>query len=244
MRFREIALGDSMSGEFMESDALRLDPPPGFRGLNPNKPIRKYIRHLPHWRQDGAYYAVTFRLADSLPKEKLDLLKSMRREWELKFPEPRSEQAWEDYARSVTNRVNEWLDQGAGECHFKNSAFADNLERSILHFQNEHYHVACYVVMPNHCHLILCPFQGHELEKVIGKIKGVSSRFVNRELGRKGDLWQQESFDRIIRDEMHLYNAIQYVGNNPRIANLPPSQWYRWIDPSWESLQWGFRDPC
>lgn len=244
MRFNEIVVCESIDGVFMFRNSINLDPPPGFRGLDPNKPIRRYIRHLPHWRQEGAYYAVTFRLADSLPREKIELLKSMRREWEYKFPEPRSEQAWEDYAKSVTKRVNEWLDQGSGECHFKNPNFANNLEKSILHFQKEQYHVASYVVMPNHCHLIICPFPGHDLEKLLGKIKGVSSRFANRVLGRKGDLWQQESFDRIIRDEIHLYNAIQYVGNNPRLANLPLSQWYRWIDPSWESLQWGFRDPC
>ncbi len=128
-------------------NSLNLAAPPEFRGLDPNKPIRKYIRYLPHWRQDGAYYAATFRLADSLPKAKLDMLKSMRREWEAKFPEPRSEEAWKIYARSVAERVDEWLDQGAGECHFKVGAFANELARSILHFQHEQYHVASYVVM-------------------------------------------------------------------------------------------------
>ena len=51
---------------------LELPPaPPGFRGLDPNKSLRIYTRHLPHWRQDGATYFVTFRLADSLPEAKL-----------------------------------------------------------------------------------------------------------------------------------------------------------------------------
>ena len=226
----------------IENDSLNLDPPPGFRGLHPDLPIRKYIRHLPHWRQEGATYAVTFRLADSLPKEKLEMLQSMRRDWEAKYPEPRSEAAWEIYARTVTNRVNEWLDQGSGACHFNTPDFANELERSILHFQNKRYHVASYVVMPNHCHLIIRPFVDHELEDLIGAMKGVTSRFVNKKIGTSGDLWQQESFDRIIRDEMHLYNAIQYIGNNPIQAGLPKSQWYRWIDPAWELLKWGFRD--
>ncbi len=228
-------------GEAM-SDSFNLDPPPGFRGLDPNKPLRKYIRHLPHWRQVGATYAVTFRLADSLPREKLDMLGSMRRDWEAKHPEPRSEEAWKIYARSVTSRVNAWLDKGAGECHFKNAIFANELARSILHFQNEQYHVASYVVMPNHCHLIMRPFGDHELEDLLKAIKGVTSRFVNRKLGRKGELWQQESFDRIVRDEEHLYNAIEYIGNNPRMVGLHKAQWYRWVDPTWEKLKWGFRD--
>ena len=224
-------------------DSFNLEAPPGFRGLNPDIPLRKYIRHLPHWRQKGATYAVTFRLTDSLPREKLDMLRSMRREWEAKFPEPRSDEAWETYTRSVTHRVNEWLDQGAGECHLRNPRFATELARASLHFQDQRYHIACYVVMPNHCHLIMRPLGEHELEDLVGAIKGVTSWYVNRDLGRIGDLWQQESFDRIVRDEEHLYNAIQYVGNNPRMAGLPESQWYRWIDPAWESCGWGFRDP-
>jgi putative transposase len=225
------------------NDSFNLDPPLGFRGLDPDKPIRKYVRYLPHWRQVGATYAVTFRLADSLPQEKLDMLRSMRREWEAKTPEPRSEIAWQVYARSVAQHVHEWLDQGAGACHFSDPSFASELARSVLHFQNQQYHVACYVVMPNHCHLIMRPFEEHDLEDLIGAIKGVTSRFVNRALGRSGDLWQQESFDRLIRDEVHLYHAVQYVGNNPRMSGLPESQWFRWMDPEWESQGWRFREP-
>jgi len=39
-----------------------------------------YHRNLPHWRQDGATYFVTYRLADSLPQCKLDELKELKRE--------------------------------------------------------------------------------------------------------------------------------------------------------------------
>ncbi len=65
---------------------------------------------------------------------------------------------------------------------------------------------------------------------------------VNQKLGRTGLLWQEESFDRIIRDEEHLFNLIRYVGNNPRKAGLPEKQWMRWVHPEWEQQGWGFRD--
>ena len=58
-----------------------LPPPPGFQGLHPDKPITVYQRHLPHWRQDGATYFVTFRLADSLPQSKLDELAALKEAW-------------------------------------------------------------------------------------------------------------------------------------------------------------------
>ena len=59
-----------------------LPTPPGFQGLYPDMPVTIYHRHLPHWRQDGATYFVTFRLADSLPQSKLDELATLKKEWE------------------------------------------------------------------------------------------------------------------------------------------------------------------
>ena len=227
----------------MTLDSLNLEAPPNFRGLHPDVPVTMYTRHLPHWRQDGATYWVTFRLADSLPIEKLDLIISMRKHWEAKYPPPRSEDTWKEYVKTVTRSVEKWLDQGSGVCHFKKRIFADELARSILHFQDQQYFVGGYVVMPNHCHLVIRPYDGFDLEDILGSIKGVVSRAVNKANGTNGALWQQESFDRIIRDEAHLYHVIQYIGNNPRLASLPQSMWYRWLHPQWEKVGWRFRDP-
>jgi len=44
--------------------------------------------NLPHWRQDGTTYFVTFRLADSLPQEKLKRWKQERDEWLADNPKP------------------------------------------------------------------------------------------------------------------------------------------------------------
>jgi putative transposase len=65
----------------MGHDFLNLPLPPGFKGLRSDLPIVRYIRHLPHWRQDGATYFVTFRLADSLPQTKLDELRRIKEDW-------------------------------------------------------------------------------------------------------------------------------------------------------------------
>ena len=40
----------------------------GFQPFDTRKPLRLYRRNLPHWRQDGATYFVTFRLDDALPQ--------------------------------------------------------------------------------------------------------------------------------------------------------------------------------
>ena len=221
---------------------LNLPAPPNFRGLHPDLPITIYQRQLPHWRQDGATYFVTFRLADSLPQEKLQLLSRLRAEWERTHPYPRTDRAWQDYAREVTQRAESWLDEGYGECYFNDTRWITDLQTRLLHFQDDQYFISCWVVMPNHCHLVIRPVDGHKLETILQSIKGLVARQINAACGRTGAIWQAESYDRIIRDEEHLYRVIQYIGRNPAQAGLTRKCWYRWIHPIWEACGWRFED--
>src|SRR5947209_9089057 len=103
----------------MAVSTWNLQPPPGFHGLHADKPVTMYHRHLPHWRQEGATYFVTFRLADALPQSKLEQLRFFREQWEREHPPPRSEKDWEEFARQITRRTEAWMDEGYGECVFK-----------------------------------------------------------------------------------------------------------------------------
>lgn len=71
-------------------------------------------------------------------------------------------------------------------------------------------------------------------------MKGVNSRNINLALGKSGEIWQQESYDRIIRDGEHLDRVIQYIGRNPANCKLPRERWCRWIDPAWQAAGWDF----
>ncbi len=94
-----------------------------------------------------------------------------------------------------------------------------------------------------HCHAVIRPFQGYALEDLLGALKGVTARLVNVVLGRGGALWEGESYDRIVRDEEHLWRVIQYIGRNPRLAGLETeAAWRSWVHPEWEAAGWGFRD--
>ena len=226
----------------MNKDSLNLNSPPGFRCLNPDLPLTMYRRHLPHWRQPGATYFVTFRAADAIPQQQLQALKRWRSRWERENPEPRRESDWHEFAKEITTRTERYLDQGYGECLFSNTQAAEEMSRTLLYFQDIRLHVGCFAVMHNHVHSVIRPLGEFQLEDVLESVKGFVSRKVNRLVGRKGKLWEQESFDRIIRDEDHLYRVVQYIGNNPRKAGYPKSAWVRWIDPSWQDCGWGFRD--
>ena len=116
------------------------------------------------------------------------------------------------------------------------------MRRAILHFHELHYDVGCFVVMANHCHLVIRPLPSFELEDEVGSMKSVSARFIHKHETMAGTLWQQESYDRIVRDEVHLYRIVQYIGANPRRAGVGPDQWNRWINPRWQACGWDFRD--
>lgn len=222
--------------------SFNLPAPPGFGGFDPDRPVRIYHRHLPHWRQDGATYFVTFNLADALPANKQRELRAMRDEWERKHPPPRTEETWLEYARTVFRQAERAMDAGFGKCWFQSRPYANELQRSLLHFHMERYELGCFVIMANHCHLTMRPFEGFDLEKELGAIKRTTSRFVNEAEGLTGQFWQEESYDRIIRDEEHLYRVVQYIGRNPQQANMPRSQWRRWINPQWQARGWDFEE--
>jgi REP element-mobilizing transposase RayT len=226
-------------------------PPPGFRGLDPNKPVRIYQRNLPHWRQTGATYFVTFRLIDSLPQSKLDELVAWRREWLRTHPRPerpsptpdgRADDWEEELAREVMRRVESWLDQGHGSCRLGDPSLRRFIVDTMHHFDGQRYELGCYVVMPNHVHVVVRPFDDEDnaLEYILQSWKRYAAREINASVQRSGSLWQEESFDRIIRDGEHLARVIHYVGSNPRKAGLDVLRYARWIRPEWETIGWGF----
>jgi len=91
---------------------------------------------------------------------------------------------------------------------------------------------AC-VVMPTHVHLLFTALEDERgepfsLAGIMKGIKGASARNINEFLGRRGRLWQDESFDRIMRSG-EFQNKLEYIVANPITAGLSnrPGE-YRW----------------
>jgi hypothetical protein len=61
-------------------------------------------------------------------------------------------------------------------------------------------------------------------------IKGSSAHAINRRLDRHGTIWQEESFDHVLRSAESLDQKIVYVLENPLRRGMV-SQWhdYRWV---------------
>ena len=98
--------------------------------------------------------------------------------------------------------------------------------------------------MPNHLHLVVRPFAEdvEALARITHSWKRHSSVEINKLFGLEGALWQDESYDRIVRDEEHLWRTIQYIGRNPEKAGLTKADCPIWMRPSWCELDWKFID--
>ena len=104
-----------------------------------------------------------------------------------------------------------------------------------LHDNAEKFDLRVAVVMPDHVHLIFTPLVDHEameicsLANIMDAIKGASAHKINQALGRKGRVWQPESFDHVLRSSESLDVKIQYLLENPVRRGLVKE----WADYPW-----------
>ena len=206
---------------------------------------RFYTRgYLPHYDKAGAFQMITYRLADSLPKDALAQLKE-----ELKsLPED---------ARDTARRqqIESWLDAGHGSCVLRHSEAASCVMDTWQHFDGVRYEFIAGVVMPNHCHVLIRVFEGAMLGKIVQSWKSYTGRRITKMMeecragarrsqerrsqeppskekhsqeGHSRGIWMREYWDRFIRDEKHFANAIEYIHNNPVKAGLVKNaeDWY------------------
>jgi putative transposase len=77
------------------------------------------------------------------------------------------------------------------------------------------YDLAAAAVMPDHVHLILKPRGEFNLSQIMKGIKGVSAHRVNVLRKTVGSIWQDESWDRILRNAEEFEEKLQYMIDNP-----------------------------
>ena len=88
--------------------------------------------------------------------------------------------------------------------------------------------------MPDHVHFIITPYQEWSLSDILRRVKGNSARLINLKVRQQGTLWQDESFDRIIRHSEDLQKKCEYVAENPVRAGLCAiADDYEWLWRDW-----------
>jgi type I restriction enzyme R subunit len=195
-------------------------PIPSLQVLNPEALTKKESRFLPHWQQGTCACFVTWRLADSLPAEKLAALRTERDAWEAAHPEPWSKDEETEHHNLFNERINTWLDAGSGSCILRDPALAGIVSSALEHFDGERYHLYAAVVMPNHVHVLFQPIGGNQISDILQSWKSFTAKAINAKTGDDGRLWQPESFDQLIRNDGHFGAVMQYIRENPEKAGL------------------------
>ena len=129
----------------------------------------------------------------------------------------------------------------------KNRRVLPNWARQIVsdcckHDHGKRYNLRVVVVMPDHVHMILTPLTDEIgrrmffLPEIMKAIKGTSSHAINRRRGIHDAIWQEESFDHVLRSSESLDAKVDYILQNPvraglvNVANEYPWSWRKPIE--------------
>ena len=204
----------------------RLEAPATFAPINyfrPDEPVAHLTGNLPHWRQTGTTYFVTFRCADALPQEKLHQWQQELEQWQAAHPEPHDEATRQEFYERFPKRIQTWLDSGYGECVLREPAMRQIVESAMRHFDGQRYRLAEFVVAANHVHALVTPLGEHLLSEILHSWKSFTANKINEARKKSGAFWQKESFDHIVRSPASLAKFREYILSHNKVQILEGS---------------------
>ncbi len=184
--------------------------------MDKQAPVWHSRGYIPHWEAGETAQAITFRLADCLPA-------SLLKRWESEL----QTLAKDAQDRERRKRIERALDSGHGSGALAQFAIGEVVESAILHFDAARYRLHAWVIMPNHVHVLVTPIGSETLSLIVHSWKSFTAKKANALLNQKGTFWATEYFDRVIRDDGHFSNAVEYFTMNPVKAGLcgRPDAW-------------------
>ncbi len=193
-------------------------------------------RNLPHWYSADKPVFVTYRLKFTIPMSVITEFNAKRSEWfqnlsNMKVDDKLAEEA----NKSLTQFY--WLDELISKSAevpqiLSRKDLTDVITDTFNHHNKIRYDLLAYCVMPNHVHVLFNPLKQSDgdiypLARITYSWKRFTATKINRILKRSGALWQQESYDHMVRDESELRSMMQYIIDNPVKAGLV-DKWEDW----------------
>ncbi|PWK26652.1 transposase IS200 family protein [Arcicella aurantiaca] len=188
--------------------------------MNNFKPF--YRRNLPHFQQNGATYFITTRLYGSLPKdviikiskdnaEKISAIKLSNKN------DSEKELLIDEQHRRYFGLFDKYLESNPNGNHWLKNENVAKIIMDALHFRDgKQYELICYTIMSNHIHLVFTVLnEDINLYTILQRLKQFTASQANKILNKTGSFWQEESYDRVVRNEGELTRIISYVLNNP-----------------------------
>ncbi len=204
--------------------------------FDPWAEIRHTANFLPHWQQPGATYFVTFRLDDALPAGLRSELEAERAVWLRIHPQPWDAKTEREYHDRFSGAIERWLDAGYGACALRAADAAQVVADALGFFDKKRHVHHAWVVMPNHVHALFSLHPDWTLEQLLHSWKS----FTAHELSKRGvpqPLWQEDYFDRLVRDEKHFANCVRYIRRNPQKARLRAGEFVHFESPLAKAIE-------
>src|SRR5258708_5255717 len=117
---------------------------------------------IPHLDGEEFTQFITFRLCDSMPQEKLE-------EWRKEI----------ENDVDFRKRVEAYLDSGYGNCWLRDTRVGKVIQDALKFHDGKKYELIAWIIMPNHVHALLRPFQGIHLPDVLHSIKSYTAQKAN-----------------------------------------------------------------
>lgn len=214
-----------------------------FRFFDPGAKTEISQRSLPHWEQVNAYYFITWRTADSIPREAIEQWQAERQAWLAAHGMDPTVEDWQreveklperdhhEFYQRFTARWHTMLDDCHGECVLRQPDTRILIEENLRHQDGVKYTLEAFVVMPNHVHVLAgVPGLG-EMKRLCRNLKRYTAGRINAMLGKEGQFWQWESFDHVVRSPASLEKFKKYILDNPAKARLKAGEYRAWSKP-------------
>jgi len=199
-------------------------------------PDHRYRRKLPHIQPAEATFFVTFRLAGSMPVEVIHRLRENYAlvERGILTQNDLTEKERRELVYGAQKRLfaatDEFLGTNPnGPYWLRERAVAEVVAEAMHYRDGKQYDLHAYTIMPNHVHMLMTVLpDAPVLFKIMQHLKKNSAIRSNKLLGRTGlALWEEESYDHVVRDEGEFFRILNYILRNPVKAGFV-SEWQDW----------------
>ena len=136
-----------------------------------NGEIVQQENRLPHWQQDERTYYLTFHLADSIPRSKLDEWKTEREVWLKHHAIPLCRKDQMEFDRRFGNTAQRWLDAGQGSCLLRREGVRRIVAGALHHFNGARCLHHSFVIMPNHVHVLCSLYKNQRVSVLLRDLK-------------------------------------------------------------------------
>ncbi|WP_198174768.1 transposase [Spirosoma arboris] len=196
-----------------------------------------YRRKLPHIQPLFGTFFVTYRLYNSLP---VSIRQQLREEYT--FEKIRLAKS-DEYSIKVADELNRHyfgrFDALLDLCAYCPAYLADEEVTKVvadsLHFwDSQRIDLIAYTIMSNHVHTVFTLLgeeteigKTNSLKRLMHSVKSYSAHKANALLNLRGKFWEEESYDRLVRDTDELRRIVRYIVMNPVKAGLC-KDWKNW----------------